>query len=90
MREVLFADGTKFEVGMCGASNGVLWILLDTDMTILEIVTFMSHITNTETIKCYSVGYEDDAQVYEGYTHLIMAQEMTSGYQIALRKEENE
>ena len=89
MREVCFADDTKFMIGMCGMSNGVLWILLSTDMTFLEIVTFLSHPTNTETIKCYSVGHEEDAQVYEGYTGLTMVQKTAEGYQVALRKEED-
>lgn len=87
-REIVFADGTKFPVGMCGASDGVLWILLDTDMTMLEIVDFLSHVTNTETIKSYSVGYEDDAVVFENYTELVMVQRMTNGFNVALKKED--
>lgn len=88
MREVCFADDTKFTIGMCGESSGVLWILLNTDMTFLEIVTFLSHPTNTETIKCYSVGHEEDALVYEGYTGLTMVQRTAEGFQAALRKED--
>ena len=86
-REVMFADGTAFPCEMCGASSGVLWIVLDVDKTILEVVEFLSHPTNTEAIKCYSVGFEESAQVYEGHTHLMMVQEMANGWQVALRKE---
>ena len=30
----------------------------------------------------------DTAQVYEGYTHLMMVQEMANGWQVAMKKEE--
>lgn len=86
-REVKFADGTAFPCGMCGESNGVLWILLDTDLSFVGIAEFLSDLKNTQTIKSYAVGYEEEAQVFEGYTGLTVVQKTTGGYQIALRKE---
>ena len=84
-----FADGTAFEARSCSASGVYLWLEIVTDMSFLQLATFLANTEATSVILYYVSGKEDTAQKYEGFTSQCFEQITPQGtYLAALRKPE--
>lgn len=73
-------DGTEFDMKMCGAADGVLWIEMP-GLGMLEAATIFSDKEKTKVITAY------ENVVHENYTKLISLILREETISIALRKE---
>lgn len=88
MRILRFKDETQCEVSMCGAHNNVLWVSSPEIDTIAKAVEVFSDTNKTEHMTCSIVEWPDDEpQVFDGYTNLILVQNQEDAITVALRKE---
>ena len=86
MRKVVLSDGKEFEINMCGAADGILWIgFPEGVLDFAQAVTVLSDVKATGKIVS-TYDFDGMETVFEGYTELIHIQkEYDGGLLIALR-----
>ena len=87
MRHIKLANGDVYQVTTCGATQGMLFIVVATDEDLLDMAMVFGHPENVSTIEHWVDGTTTDHVTFEGYVNLMSAAEIQGGVQLMLKKD---